>query len=185
MRRRKSATLRLAASPKIAVTSRPVTVRDASSADLEAIRAIYNEGIEDRVATLDVDAKSRDSMADWWSQHTDRYGVLVATESDEAIGWAALNPFSYRCAHADIADLSVYVARDHRGRGIGYELLAHLTQLAKERGFHKIVLHALNVNEHGKALYRKAGFNEVGIFREHGRLDGRFVDVVAMELLLQ
>lgn len=167
------------------MTSLPVVVRGASKADLEAIRAIYNEGIEDRVATLDVDAKSRDSMGDWWLQHIDRYGVLVATESDEVIGWAALNAFSHRCAHADVADLSVYVARSHRGRGIGYVLLARLTQLAKEHGFHKIVLHALNVNEHGKALYRKAGFNEVGIFREHGRLDGRFVDVVAMELLLQ
>lgn len=124
-------------------------------------------------------------MDDWWSQHRDRYGVLVATESAQVIGWAALNPFSHRCAHTDVADLSVYVARSHRGRGIGYGLLARLTQLAKEHGFHKIVLHALNGNEHGKALYRKAGFVEVGVFREHGQLDGRFVDIVAMELLLR
>jgi phosphinothricin acetyltransferase len=59
-----------------------------------------------------------------------------------------------------------------------------LIGVAAESGFNKIVLHALNLNEHGKRLYRKAGFEEVGVFKEHGRLDGRFVDVVAMELLL-
>jgi RimJ/RimL family protein N-acetyltransferase len=59
-----------------------------------------------------------------------------------------------------------------------------LEPLARGAGFHKIVLHALNTNEHGKRLYRKCGFAEVGVFREHGELDGQFVDVVAMEKLL-
>jgi phosphinothricin acetyltransferase len=68
---------------------------------------------------------------------------------------------------------------------VGYGLLQRLTQVAKENRFHKIVLHALNRNEAGKRLYRKAGFIEVGVFKEHGRLDGRFVDIVAMELLLR
>jgi phosphinothricin acetyltransferase len=45
-------------------------------------------------------------------------------------------------------------------------------------------LHALNTNDHGKRLYLKCGFSEVGVFREHGSLDGRYVDVVAMEKLL-
>jgi L-amino acid N-acyltransferase YncA len=166
------------------VASALITVRSASEADLEALRAICNQAIEDRVATLDLEPKTRHDMQTWWLQHADRYSILVATEADEVIGWTSLNRFSHRCAHAEIADLSVYVARSHRGRGVGYGLLRRLTQVAMENGFHKIVLHALNQNELGKRLYRKAGFIEVGVFKEHGRLDGRFVDVVAMELLL-
>lgn len=159
-------------------------IRAATVDDLESIRRIYNEGIEDRVATLDSDPKSSDEIAQWWSAHGGRFNVLAATVEERVIGWASLNPFSHRCAHADIADLSVYVDREHRGKSVGYALLVRLTGDAAALGFHKIVLHALDSNEHGKRLYRKAGFVEVGVFKEHGRLDGRYVDVIAMERLL-
>ncbi|MGA7569892.1 MAG: arsinothricin resistance N-acetyltransferase ArsN1 family A [Candidatus Aquilonibacter sp.] len=162
-----------------------LTIRRACGRDLSAIRDIYNEGIEDRVATLETDLRSLGDIADWWSRHDERYAVLVCIHDDEVVGWASLNAFSHRCAHAAIADLSVYVARAHRGRGIGSSLLTALAPIALAGGFHKIVLHALNENEHGKRLYRKSGFVEVGVFNEHGKLDGRYVDVVAMEKLLR
>ncbi|MBV8198471.1 MAG: N-acetyltransferase [Candidatus Eremiobacteraeota bacterium] len=162
-----------------------MNLRRASAGDLEAIRAIYNEGIEDRVATLDLRDKTPEEMAAWWAQHDGRYAVLVATDSDRVLGWASLNPFSHRCAHANVADLSVYVARTHRGQGVGYRLLTELAEEAKRGGFHKIVLHALDENEHGKRLYRKARFEEVGVFKQHGLIDGRFADVIAMERMLR
>ncbi len=160
-------------------------VRPASHADLEAVRQIYNEGIEDRIATLDRDPKSLAEMERWWTQHSGRYTVLVATDARDILGWASLNPFSERCAHSDIADLSVYVRRDKRAQGVGRALLTRLVECAARGGFHKIVLHALNGNESGKRLYRKCGFSEVGVFKEHGIVDGAHVDVVAMERLLQ
>ena len=163
----------------------PIAIRRAFGSDLDLVRAIYNEGIEDRVATLDLDPKTPDDIAEWWTQHDERYAVIVATESDAVVGWASLNRFSHRCAHSSIADLSVYVARRYRGKGIGYMLLHRLVEEARASGFHKIVLHALNDNGHGKRLYRKAGFDEVGVFKEHGLLDERYVDVVAMERLLR
>lgn len=159
-------------------------IRPAAADDLEAVRAIYNEGIEDRIATLDAVPKSPNDVAEWWAQH-EGFPVIVATEAGSVVGWASLNRFSGRCAHADIADLSVYVARAQRGRGIGAELLRALEASATSAGFYKIVLHALDANESGKRLYRKAGFTEVGIFREHGVLDGRRVDVIAMEKIIQ
>jgi RimJ/RimL family protein N-acetyltransferase len=63
-------------------------------------------------------------------------------------------------------------------------LLFELERVAKTGAFHKIVLHALNANDQGKRLYARAGFVEVGVLKEHGILDGRCVDVVAMEKLL-
>lgn len=158
-------------------------IRPATVADLDAIRRIYNEGIEDR-STLEVDPKSQADIDEWWSLHGERYAVLVAVEDGGVAGWASLNRFSHRCAHSQIADLSVYVARAHRGRGIGSALLDALGDAAKAGGFHKIVLHAIDGNESGKRLYRKSGFVDVGIFREHGTLGGKYVDVIAMERLL-
>lgn len=161
-------------------------LRNASDDDLGAIREIYNEGVADRIATLDTDPKSEEDIAHWWSEHDDTYVVLAAVERDGTlVGWASLNRFSHRCAHSKIADLSVYIARTHRGRGIGALLLAELGERAGKAGFHKITLHALNANERGKRLYMKCGFTEVGVFKEHGMLDGRYVDVVAMEKLLE
>jgi phosphinothricin acetyltransferase len=172
------------AAPAEVLIAQKIVVRPATSGDLESIRCIYNEGIEDRIATLDSDAKSSDEIAQWWSAHGGRFSILIATNGERVIGWASLNPFTGRCAHADVADLSVYVARDLRGSGVGFALLKSLIADAAVEGFHKVVLHALDFNEHGKRLYRKAGFVEVGVFKEHGLIDGRYADVIAMERLL-
>jgi L-amino acid N-acyltransferase YncA len=163
---------------------RSLRVREARPDDLAAIRRIYNEGIEDRVATLDSDPKSDDEILEWFAAHGGRYSVVVAERDDALVGWASLNPYSHRCAYAGVADLSVYVARDARGSGVGTTLLSAIETSARQHEFHKIVLFALTGNEPGLRLYRKAGFREVGVFREQGRLDGRPVDVVAMERLL-
>jgi L-amino acid N-acyltransferase YncA len=160
-----------------------ILVRVANQSDLEAIRTIYNQGIEDRSATLETSTIERDDIATWWAEHDDRYAVMVAETAGEICGWGALNKFSHRCAHRSIADLSIYVERAHRGMGVGRTLLEHVVRRARGT-FRKIVLHALNDNAAGKRLYSACGFREIGVFREHGEIDGRPVDVVAMEKLL-
>jgi phosphinothricin acetyltransferase len=161
-------------------------VRNATSGDAETVRRIYNEGIADRIATLDSGLKSVEDMAMWWADHTEPYAVVVADdEAGNVVGWASLNPYSHRCAYRGVADLSVYVARDRRGSGVGLALLSALERTAKANDFHKIVLFALASNTNGQRLYRKAGYAEVGVFREQGQLDGAFVDVLAMEKILR
>ncbi len=160
--------------------------RSATAADLDAIRRIYNEGIEDRLATLDEEKKTPEDIATWWSDHGARYAVLIAENDAGAIvGWASLNPYSHRCAYRGVADLSVYVARDARGTGVGTALLSAIEREAKQHGFHKIVLFTLPFNTAGQFLYRKLGYREVGVFHEQGRLDGTYVNVMAMEKILR
>ncbi|HEX3467219.1 MAG TPA: arsinothricin resistance N-acetyltransferase ArsN1 family A [Candidatus Elarobacter sp.] len=161
-------------------------VREARFEDLEAIRLIYNEGIADGIATLDEDPKAPDEIVTWWADHGGRYAVLVAESTDAAIlGWASLNPYSHRCAYRGVADLSVYVARRSRGTGVGSALLRALEKTAKGHDFHKIVLFTLPFNDGGQRLYRRNAYREVGVFKEQGRLDGHFVDVMAMEKILR
>jgi phosphinothricin acetyltransferase len=83
-----------------------------------------------------------------------------------------------------VADISVYVERGWRGKGVGGVLLARLVELGREHGFHKLVLSAFPFNKAGVALYEKFGFRTVGIYREQGMLDGAWVDTVIMENLL-
>jgi len=160
------------------------TIRHATQSDLDAIRRIYNEGIEDRIATLDADPKDEAEIAEWWERHAGRYAVLVAEREGEIAGWASLNPYSHRCAYAGVADLSIYIAREARGTGLGKALLGALHDVAKENDFYKIVLFTFPFNEAGQRLYRGLGYREVGVFKEQGRLDGRPIDVMAMEKLL-
>ena len=83
-----------------------------------------------------------------------------------------------------MADFSVYVERAWRGKGVGRVLLTRLVDLGREHGYHKLVLSAFPFNEAGMALYERLGFRTVGIYREQGRLDGRWVDTIVMEKLL-
>ena len=161
-----------------------LTIRSAEPADLEAIRRIYNEGIEDRVATLDADPKDEAEIAEWWEAHAGRYAVLVAERTAEIAGWASLNAYSHRCAYDGVADLSIYISRSARGTGVGKQLLAALERVARANAFYKIVLFTFPFNEAGQRLYRGLGYREVGVFKEQGRLDGRPMDVMAMEKLL-
>lgn len=160
-------------------------VRLASRSDAEAIARIYNQGIEDRIATLETELRTVEERRAWLASRGPRHPVVVAERDGEVVGWGSLNPFNPRPAYAYVADFSVYVEREERGKGVGRALLDRLTELAREHGYHKMVLAAFPWNAGGMALYGKCGFRTVGIYREQGLLDGRWVDTIVMEKLLQ
>lgn len=92
--------------------------------------------------------------------------------------------FNARRCYDHVADFSVYVARDRRGHGLGRAMLSHLIGAARSLGFHKLVLSTFPFNTAGAALYERMGFGRVGVYREQGQLDGRWVDILIMEKLL-
>ncbi|KON67914.1 GCN5 family acetyltransferase [Peribacillus butanolivorans] len=159
-------------------------IREAMEADIDSIKVIYNQGIEDRVATLETEMKDQSYMEEWFAKHIGRYKVIVADQEGEIVGWASLNPYNSRDAYKGVADLSVYISRDHRGKGVGGLLLQSIEKFAEENDFNKIVLFTFPFNQMGQGLYKKRGYREVGVFKNQGILDGEFVDVMAMEKLL-
>ena len=161
------------------------SIRAATLDDAAAICTIYNQGIDDRIATLETERRTPDERRRWLVGRGPRHPVFVA-EGDGAgvVGWASLNTFNARPAYDAVAALSVYVERGWRGRGVGGRLLAHLVDVAPPLGYHKLVLAAFPFNPGGMALYERMGFRAVGIYREQGQLDGQWVDVIVMERLL-
>ena len=152
--------------------------------DAEAICTIYNQGIVDRMATLETALRTPAERRQWLAGRDPRHPVIVAEARGIVVGWASLNRFSAREAYDHVADFSVYVERNRRGQGIGRLLIERLIDLARELGYHKMVLAALIHNEAGVALYTRAGFTRVGIYHEQGQPDGRWVDTLIMEKLL-
>lgn len=161
-----------------------IVIRKATDIDIASIQIIYNEGIEDRIATLETETKDYSFMKTWFDTHKGRYQVIVAEEGDKILGWASLNPYNSRAAYFGVADLSLYITRESRGKGIGGKLLEAIHIIAKENDFHKIVLFTFPFNQLGQGLYRNKGYREVGVFKNQGILDGQYVDVMAMEKLL-
>jgi phosphinothricin acetyltransferase len=169
-------------------------VRAATAADAEAICRIYNEGIEDRVATLETELRTAVERRQWLAARGPRHPVIVAERTAPGgdpglaaamiVGWGSLNAFNAREAYRFVADFSIYVDRRARGTGVGRVLLTHLVELGREHGYHKLVLSAFPTNAAGMGLYTKLGFRTVGVYREQGRLDGRWVDTIIMERLL-
>jgi phosphinothricin acetyltransferase len=164
-------------------------IREATSADAAAIARIYNEGIEDRIATLETTLRSPEERAEWLAARGPRHPVLIALDREPAgqgaiVGWGSLNAFNPRPAYDHVVDFSLYVAREQRGRGIGDALLGTLTDRARALGYHKMVLAALPINAPGMRLYERHGFRTVGMYHEQGMLDGRWVDVIVMEKIL-
>jgi phosphinothricin acetyltransferase len=159
-------------------------VRFAVEADAAAICEIYNQGIEDRLATLETERRTPEERRQWIKSRSARHPVIVAEDAGRVLAWGSLNPFNPREAYRHVADFSIYVERGQRGRGVGRLVLARLIELARELGYHKMVLSAFPFNPAGMALYEKLGFRTVGLYKEQGMLDGRWVDTIVMEKLL-
>jgi L-amino acid N-acyltransferase YncA len=161
-----------------------VTIRDAVSGDAAVIATIYNQGIVDRIATLETEERTPEERQQWLSVRGPRCPVLVAEVDSTVVGWGSLNQFNPRKAYQFVADFSVYIERDWRGKGVGSALLRTLITRAEQLGYHKMVLSAFPWNAGGMALYEKHGFRTVGIYKEQGLLDGKWVDTIIMERLL-
>jgi L-amino acid N-acyltransferase YncA len=160
-------------------------IREARREDAAAIAHIYNQGIEDRSATLETQLRTPEERTEWLAARSPRHPVLVAVDGSATIvGWGSLNPFNPRPAYDHVVDFSIYVAREQRGRGVGDALLGRLEVRARALGYHKMVLAAFPTNAPGMRLYERHGFTTVGIYHEQGMLDDQWVDVIIMEKIL-
>jgi len=158
-----------------------VTARPATPEDADAIARIYNEGIEDRVATFETRLRSLEDVRAWFDGV---HPIVVVEDEDGVVAFAATSSYRPRACYAGIAEASVYVARSHRRRGAGRIALEALIQAAKQAGFWKLLLRIFPENAASRGLVRQLGFREVGVYEKHGQLDGEWRDVVIVERLI-
>lgn len=160
-------------------------IREATLKDAVFIKDIYNQGIEDRIATLETRLRTTEDMEEWMTNRSNRNKVIVIEDSSSIVrGWASINVFNSRCCYSGVGDISIYIERSLRGKGLGKILLKTLLETAIEQDFHKLVLSTFEFNEAGKKLYKSLGFREVGTYENQGILDDKFVNITIMERLL-
>jgi L-amino acid N-acyltransferase YncA len=155
--------------------------RTATRDDAAAIARIYNEGIEDRIATFETRSRSAQDVAAWFDGV---HPIVVIEEDGTIVAFASTSSYRPRECYAGIAEFSVYVARGARGRGAGRAAMTALIDAAGRAGFWKLVSRVFTENTGSLALLRGVGFREVGTYEKHAQLDGVWKDVVIVERLI-
>ena len=156
--------------------------RPAIRGDAATIARIYNDGIDDRVATFETRHRTAADVERWFDG---RHPIVVVEEDGgELLAFASTSDYRPRDCYAGIAEFSVYAAREGRGRGAGRMAMNALIDAARAAGLWKLLSRVFVENEASRALLRSVGFREVGIYERHAQLDGVWRDVVIVERLL-
>ena len=141
------------------------------------VRAVYQEGVASGDATFETEAPEWER---WDASHL-RACRLVALTGGRVAGWAALSPVSTRKVYAGVAEVSVNVRAEFRGRGVGRALLEALVRESESEGIWTLQAGIFPENVASVALHKACGFRKVGRRERVGRLKGRWRDTILLE----
>lgn len=161
-----------------------IHIRPVQHDDAAAIADIYNQGINERIATFETELRTVEAMTAWVAEHEERYPALVAEVDGQVAGWASVSSYRPRACYAGIGEFSIYIDGAYRGRGIGRVLLAALIEAAERAGYWKLVSRIFTFNHASRKLCTTLGFREVGVYEKHAKLDDKWLDVVIVERLI-
>ena len=163
-----------------------MNIRPAKPADLPAILEIYNHEVLHANCTAEYEPRTMAVEEAWYRAHVETgYPVIVAETEDGVIaGWGSLSPYHARVGYRFTGEDSVYIAVEHRGKGLGKKLLAPLIDEARRMGLHAIIGAIESGNEASIRLHAGFGFVEAGRVREVIFKFDRWLDVTYMELML-
>lgn len=163
--------------PGTEASGAPVEIRPMEASDWERVAEIYAGGIATGHATFETEVPSYES----WDRSHLEVCRLVAEDGGRVAGWAALSPVSDRCVYGGVAEVSIYVDADARGKGVGTALFRRLIECSEARGFWTLQAGIFPENEASVRLHEKLGFRRVGLRERLGELDGEWRDVLLLE----
>ena len=160
-------------------------IRDATTADLPEILAIYNDAVLTTTAIWNESVVDLENRLAWFAERNRlRYPVLVAEDAERVIGYASFGDFRPWEGYRHTVEHSVYVGPDRRGHGVGSALLAPLIERARLIGKHVIVAGIESSNDRSLRLHERLGFVRVGQLKQVGTKFGRWLDLTFMQRLL-
>jgi len=159
------------------LSAAPIAIAAMAPEDWNEVRRIYAEGIATGNATFETEPPAWET----WDRSHRADSRLVARAGGRVVGWAALSKVSERCAYGGVAEVSVYVAADARGRGVGRRLLEELVRSSEEAGVWTLQAGIFPENVASIAVHERCGFRLVGVREKLGKLRGAWRDVAQLE----
>lgn len=157
--------------------SKLLHIDEMNVADWPLVAQVYKEGIETGIATFEQDIPGWEQ----WDQNHIKSCRLVARYDGQVLGWAALSPVSSRCVYGGVAEVSVYVANNARGKKIGEQLLRELIAESEKQGYWTLQSGIFPENTASIGLHKKCGFRKIGFRERIGQLNGVWKDNILME----
>jgi L-amino acid N-acyltransferase YncA len=141
------------------------------------VKRIYEEGIATGNATFQTTAPEWD---EWDNSHI-QSSRLIAVDSGQIIGWAALTPVSSRCVYAGVAEVSVYVDSNARGNGVGKKLLQRLIENSESNKFWTLQAGIFPENKASIRIHEENGFRLIGTREKIGQMKAIWRDTIFLE----
>lgn len=150
----------------------PITIDD-----YPEVVKIYKEGIATGVATFETSAPTWEM----WDQSHLPYGRIIASADDQVLGWTALSPTSKRHVYRGVAEVSIYVGQNARGKGVGTFLLQALIKISEQHNIWTLQSGVFPKNKVSIALHKRCGFRVIGYKERIGKRYNVWHDNVLLE----
>lgn len=161
-------------------------LRLAEEKDVPALAGIYNYEVEHGTATFDVKPRTLSDRLDWFYAHNvGNHPLIVAEEDGEAVGYACLSPYRPKGAYSATVELSVYVHKDYRRRGIARKLMIRILDMARQDpSIHSVISVITSGNEASIYLHEELGFLHCGTMKEVGVKFGKYLDIDNYQMMV-
>ncbi|MFE8102047.1 N-acetyltransferase family protein [Brenneria goodwinii] len=153
----------------------------------QQILDIFNEAIINSTALYDYKPRPLESMTAWFASRTAGGFPIIGYEDEQGrlLGFATYGSFRDRPAYKYSVEHSLYIHKDHRGKGLGKLLLQQLIAAAKAQGMHTLIAGIDAENSVSVALHEKLGFHHAGTIPQAAFKFGRWLDLVFYQLILE
>ncbi|MCQ9636373.1 GNAT family N-acetyltransferase [Chryseobacterium sp. WG23] len=138
---------------------------------------IYRQGLETRNATFETTVPTWED----WDKSKLKHSRLAAIIDNVVVGWAALSAVSDRGVYGGVAEISIYVANDHKGKGIGKMLMTKLISESEINGIWTLQSGMFPENKETVALHTSLDFRIIGHREKIGKLGNTWRDTIIME----
>ena len=151
-----------------------MNIRVAEEKDFSNVINIYNHAVDEKFATADTEYITIESRKEWFAQHSlKNYPIFVAEENSQVIGWCSLSPHRPgRKALRTVAEISYYIHKDHRRKGVANSLITHTIIKARKLGFNNLITILLDLNEPSIYILEKFGFEKWGHLPDIADING-------------
>ncbi|MEZ4884496.1 MAG: N-acetyltransferase family protein [Chitinophagales bacterium] len=162
-----------------------ITIRAFELSDAQAVADIYNEHTLAYTATMDAVRRTTEDIEGWYHKFGERELMKVAEVEGKVVGWGIIKKYSDRVGYRTTCETAVYFKNSEIGKGYGTKMKKLIIEICKELKYHHLVAKIWSTNTASIEYNLKLGYEMVGTQKEVGYLNGKWIDVTIMQLILK